>query len=182
MFTTLLPLLAAGSALALPAPQTSTTPSTFSGIAIHSGSDIQYAAVSASGSALWLNKPTSTYCPSQAGSVCATSTNDTVFAAAQGSTTLSLNVIVPGGQEVYVAADGRAEYTVPHSASTGTGSSTSGFSSGDGYVKFEGNDWLACPEDGAYAVYAASKKTDGNNCLGFEWKIVDNKGQAWEYA
>ncbi|PNS20841.1 50S ribosomal protein L4 [Sphaceloma murrayae] len=179
--TTVLSLLPL--ALAAPTPQdtTTTAPQPFFGLAIRSASPIQYAGVNASGLALWLNKPTATYCPSVPEVPCP-SNPSTLFVG--GQNTLGLDVSVPGGQQVYVAADGRAKYTQAHSANTGTGSATTGFSVVDGALLFEGASWTACPEETSYAVYAASRNVTAEGCLGFRWRAEDAGAAegAWQYA
>ncbi|TKX23242.1 hypothetical protein C1H76_4309 [Elsinoe australis] len=175
------------AALAAPTPQSDATPgqgfsTPFGGISIRSGSPIQYATVNASGLALWLNKPTSAYCPSVEGIPCPENPA-TLFVG--GNDTLFMDTSVPGGQQVYIASDGRAKYTQAHSANTGTGSSVTGFSFAQGALLFKGNDWIACPQDGAYAVYAAaaSNQTDAG-CLGFRFRAEEagSAEGAWQYS
>ncbi|KAF4552708.1 Hypothetical protein D9617_9g024970 [Elsinoe fawcettii] len=179
--TALLTLLT--TAFAAPTPQEApAAPSAFYGLAIRSASPIQYSAVNASSLALYLNKPTSTYCPSIEGLPCPTNPA-TIFVG--GTNTLSLKTSVPGGQQVYIASDGRAKFTQAHSANTGVGSTTTGFSVVDGALQFQGNDWIACPEGESYAVYAfqASNQTDPG-CLGFRFRVEDagDAQGAWQYA
>ncbi|CAD0100454.1 unnamed protein product [Aureobasidium mustum] len=155
----------------------------FGGIAIHSGSDIQFASVNAAGSKFWLKKDTKTYCPEVVGSACPNTTS-TQFVG--GDNTLSLDTIVPGGQQIYVAVDGTLSFTAPHSASTGAaGSMVEGFSLAQNgeHVQFQGNDWLACPsEGGSYAVYAAAIAHDASACTGFAFRVADSTlPAAWEY-
>jgi hypothetical protein len=102
----------------------------------------------------------------------------------------SLAVSVPGGQQVYVAADGKLSYTVPHSGNTGTGSTRTGFSvasSGSNVnLKFNGtNNFLACPVSGTageYEIYAAEKATR-TDCTGISvvGSANSNPPQAWQW-
>ncbi|KAH0278253.1 hypothetical protein KCU81_g9373, partial [Aureobasidium melanogenum] len=154
----------------------------FGGVAIHSGSNIQYASVNANGGKFWLLKDSKTYCPDVVGSACPNTTS-TQFVG--GDNTLSLDTIVPGGQQVYVAVDGTLRFTAPHSASTGAaGSMVEGFSVAQNgeHIQFQGDDWLACPGDGDYAIYAAAIAKDASACTGFAFRIADsNTPAAWEY-
>ncbi|CAN9392346.1 unnamed protein product [Alternaria alternata] len=108
--------------------------------------------------------------------------------------TLSLGVVVPGGQQVYVAPDGALSYTTAHSAAIPAGSEQTGFSrtapangNAFGYLNFD-TGFVACPAanvtaDG-YQVFGqvASGATFGDDCLGFSalTVAVDQPG-AWQY-
>lgn len=166
------------------------TPSTFAGLAIRSASDIHYLSVNANGQSFWLGKNTTTYCPASAGVPCPANdtTPQTVFASAN-SGTASLDVTVPGGQQVYVSGTGALKFTAPHSANTGEGAVVDGFSVSDLHLQFQGQDWYACPDaevDNVWGVYAASVYAgdDVDQCLGFAFRTVDaGDAQAvWEYV
>jgi len=172
----------AGSALAAPAPKDS-----YQGLAIHSGSDIQYATVNANGGNFWLHKKTATYCPSQTDIKCS-NTTATLFTG--GKDTLNLKVVVPGGQQVYVDSTGALKYTQPHSAAIGEGSSQTGFSVAKAgkfdHLKYNGSGFLACPADGdKYRVYVSGGPAvnDDEECLVFDFMVgPDNAPAAWEYS
>lgn len=154
----------------------------FGGLSIDSGSPIQYGSINANGTNFYIGRSTATDCPTISGLTCSNQTN-TLFTG--GNTTLYLHTEVPGGQEVYVDSTGALRYTVPHSAYTGVGSVSTGFSIADEglHLKFQNSDFLACPlADGAYEIYAAAKNTN-STCLGFEFRIADAPGAApaWEY-
>jgi hypothetical protein len=133
--------------------------------------------------------PPSSYCPPQVGDACPPGTQ-TVLAGGDG--TLSLGVVVPGGQQgefitidysyilssnsasVYVAPDGTLSYTAPHSAYKPEGSVV------DGWTKTEGenfgnlafkNGLIACPtkkEGEGYQVFGQLPGlTFDKACLGF---------------
>jgi hypothetical protein len=96
---------------------------------------------------------------------------------AGGDKTLSLGVIVPGGQQVYVAPDGALSYTQAHSAYIPPGSVVDQFSktapSGGqsfGYLNFE-TGFVACPAADATQGYQVFGQVDGAtfgpDCLGF---------------
>jgi uncharacterized protein YfaP (DUF2135 family) len=92
-----------------------------------------------------------------------------------GNKTLSLGVVVPGGQEVYVAPGGALSYTQAHSVAVPDGSVRDAFSkeapsNGNqfGYLKY-GEGFVACPagKEG-YQVFGVTKGTTfGKDCLGF---------------
>ncbi|KAF1350164.1 hypothetical protein BDV97DRAFT_282314, partial [Delphinella strobiligena] len=108
----------------------------FVGTAIRSGSDFQNGAINANGNYIWLNKATAGQTSAKRDTV------NTVFSGGEG--TLSLDVSVPGGQQVYVAKTGELSYTTPHSADTHDGTQT-GFSiNGSGNLQFEASGFLAC--------------------------------------
>lgn len=117
-----------------------TTP--FTGLAIRSGSDIQYASIAANGLSFWLNKDTATYTPENVPAH-TNATTSTVFTQYLSSDTLSLLTSVPGGQQVYVAADGQLKFTQAHSASTGNGSFVQGFGIAQGHLLFENTGFVA---------------------------------------
>jgi hypothetical protein len=93
-----------------------------------------------------------------------------------GDKTLSLGVVVPGGQEVYVAPGGALSYTQAHSVAVPAGSVRDAFSkeapSGGnsfGYLKY-GEGFVACPagEGQGYQVFGkATGASFGSECLGF---------------
>lgn len=158
--TQVLSALAAAAAFVAPAAASTDN---FVGTAIRSGSGFQNDPINANGGTFWLNKATS----GQA-SASKRDTLNTVFSGGQG--TLSLDVSVPGGQQVYVAKTGELSYTQPHSADTHDGTST-GFNINDsGNLQFEASGFLACSEDGAYKVYAIAYKQD-DSCQSFDFKV-----------
>ncbi|KAI5309698.1 hypothetical protein KEM55_002624, partial [Ascosphaera atra] len=100
------------------------------------------------------------------------------------------NVVVPGGQALYVAKDGALSFTVPHSGDT-QGGSEEGFKveklneSLDKFT-YNGKDFLACPKKDAksvYEVYAADVAKNTQDCLGFSAAAVTdaNATAVWEY-
>lgn len=174
---------AATSAMAISVrhSNSTTTTSSFAGLAIRSGSEIQYATVNANGGYFYLGRSTETYCPSSI--YTCPGDNSTLFVG--GNSTLALAVETPGGQEVYVDGNGALTFTVPHSASLAAGAKTTGFSKSDGsHLTFEGKDWYACPEDdGSFQVYAVNGTSPASDCLSFSW-LIDASYEtlgAWEY-
>ncbi|OOF95863.1 hypothetical protein ASPCADRAFT_207198 [Aspergillus carbonarius ITEM 5010] len=177
-----LPLLAAA---APSQPKAARDTTTFSIMSARSGSPIHLLPLNAAGGAFYLGGETSSYCPIASGCPAGT---ETVFAG-DGS---SLDVEVPGGQQVYVNPSGALSFTVPHSAYIPTGSSTGPFtyspSKPFGTWSY-GKGFMACPtKDSKWQVFAASQNAtvpSGNvsDCLGFDALAVAGNGSvaAWEY-
>lgn len=184
----------ASIAAAMPAPRAE--PTKFTGLAIHSGSDIQYQSLNANGLSFWLGKNTTTYCPEQAGVSCPfdNSNPQTIFSRAPGSNSLALSTSVPGGQIVYIDGTGALKFTQAHSGNTGEGATLQGFSvdPATGHVQFEGQDWYACPvgeehAPGVYGIYAVSKITGTNagaGCTGFAFRpqVAGDVEGVWQYV
>lgn len=184
----------AAAAAALPAPQQGAEDNRpFSGVVIHSGSPIHYASIHANDEQFWLFKETKTYCPPSAGAACPGGrTPLTAFSKAAGTSTLSLDVKVPGGQQCYVDNTGALKFTIAHSANTGEGSLTEGFSISDNHVRFENQDWWACPTDGPngtfYGIFAQSRPdapNSGADCTSFVFRAEEVGAEyesQWEYV
>jgi hypothetical protein len=146
----------------------------FGVISARSASPIHLMPLTARGGKFYLGGgPPSSYCPESVGSGCPAG-NDTVFAGGDG--TLSLGVVVPGGQQVYVAQNGALSYTIAHSANIPAGSIVDQFSkdapsngNSFGYLNFE-LGFIACPA-GAGNGYQVFGQVDGgkfgSDCLGF---------------
>lgn len=166
----------------------------FGVISSRSASPIHLLPLTARGNKFYLGGgPPSSYCPVESvGAANCPPGNTTVLAG--GDQTLSLGVVVPGGQQVYVAPDGALSYTTAHSAAIPEGSEQTGFSrtaptngNAFGYLNFD-TGFVACPAanvtaDG-YQVFGqvASGATFGDDCLGFSalTVAVDQPG-AWQY-
>jgi len=132
-------------ALALLSPIT-LAQSYFGVISARSASPIHLQELTARGGKFYLGGgPPSSYCPPQVGDACP-SGNYTTFAGGDG--TLSLAVVVPGGQQVYIAPDGSMSYTGPHSVYKPEGSIVDGWSKTEGenfgYLTFD-QGLIACP-------------------------------------
>lgn len=195
-FTALLTTVLAGEDCTAPAPSSTPTPPPSSGpsyftvISARSASPVHLQPLTARGGKFYLGGgPPSSYCPvEQVGSACPPG-NTTVLAG--GDKTLSLGVIVPGGQQVYVAPDGALSYTVAHSAYIPTGSVVDEFSreapSGGnifGYLNFE-TGFVACPagEGNGYQVFGqVDGATFAPECLGFNaLAVATDAPGAWQY-
>jgi hypothetical protein len=180
-FTALVGSVLAASECAAPAPSATpappaTGPQYFSVISARSASPVHLLPLTARGGKFYLGGgPPSSYCPvEQVGSACP-SGNSTVLAG--GDKTLSMGVIVPGGQQVYVGPDGALSYTGAHSAFVPEGSIRDQFSreapvgsNAFGYLHFE-TGFVACPagEGQGYQVFGqvTNGATFAPECLGF---------------
>ncbi|KAL8959439.1 MAG: hypothetical protein Q9193_003699 [Seirophora villosa] len=179
---------------------------TFGIIAARSASPVHLRPVNANGGAFWIGKETASYCPLTDQSQCPPG-NSTVLAAGGGGA--SMNVIVPGGQQVYVAPNGALRFTIAHSAYVPAGSAIDGFNAtvGEingslGHFTFNGlgaDGFLACPVNadgkGPYQVFAnvkglSDKDVPGgckDKCLGFgaltaPYKADDQSAFVWQYT
>ncbi|KAI1374162.1 hypothetical protein F4677DRAFT_427392 [Hypoxylon crocopeplum] len=150
-------------------------------------------AINASEGKFWINKNTTAACPTDVdGLDCsAYSGSDTVFAG--GNNTLSLNVAVPGGQQVYIAKDGSLSCTAPHSGALPEGAVASGFSRLRSEVfgapvnlYNSGRYWYICPiGNGAVREipYQLFLTTDKEGCYYTQVRTYQAEGvSAWEYS
>jgi hypothetical protein len=166
----------ATSTYAAPKPTSSSAADSgyFGIIAARSASPIHLRAVEARDGHFYIGAggPT-TYCPAESiGAANCPPGNTTVLSG--GDNTLSLGVVVPGGQEVYVAPDGALSYTTAHSVRKPDGSIVEGFSktaaaNGEsfGYLNFD-TGFVACPASTGYQVYGQTQDFKAkSDCLGF---------------
>ncbi|KAJ5698948.1 hypothetical protein N7462_000953 [Penicillium macrosclerotiorum] len=189
-------------ASALPGRRAAATPDTnapFSVIAAHSGSPIHLTPLSASGSHFYLGSSQSqTYCPSEVVSGCSKRTNETILIG-----TNFLDVVVPGGQSIYVDPSGALSFTSPHSGYIPPGSSQGPFQVKPGqnfgswtYSGEGASGFMACPVPAVSAtaasrhVFAALQNATVptgkvSDCLGFDALAVNvnvtSDALAWEY-
>ncbi|KAJ5484861.1 hypothetical protein N7539_004849 [Penicillium diatomitis] len=133
--------------------------SSFGVVAARSGSPIHFLPMTASDSKFWLGGASRTYCPTLVPN-CAQRTNETVLFGDR-----SLDVIVPGGQAIYVDRTGALSFTRPHSGYIPPGSSVQGFKvhySGHtpGTWTFKGHGasgFMACPAPANVTASAARR-------------------------
>ena len=154
-----------------------------------SASPIHYQTVSASNQSIWLNKPTASYCPDNIKDIGACPAgNSTVFAG--GEDTLSMGVVVPGGQQVYIEPDtGALKYTQAHSAAQPEGSIQTGWTvspgNGFGILSNSNGPLIACPaDDGSFQVFIGLECVDFDSaCLSFD-ALTSNvtEAGAWQYS
>ncbi|KAH8601932.1 hypothetical protein B0O99DRAFT_501190 [Bisporella sp. PMI_857] len=170
--------------------------SAFGLISTHSGNpNVHLRSIVANGQRFWIGKETATYCPVIENLDCSQLGNSTsVVAQPLTESGLSLNVIVPGGQQAYVTSDGQLGYTIAHSAAAPEGSVRVPFlytpqSSENtvGNLAFNGNGFNACPTEteGVYQIYAvgapAFVRTD---CIGIN-VATSSSGTitpAWQFS
>ncbi|KAH0597176.1 hypothetical protein MHUMG1_04553 [Metarhizium humberi] len=161
--------------------------------AILQDSPIHHGPFAANGSSIWIGKDTASYCPPvvEERGECPKG-KDTSFWV---NDRCGMNVIVPGGQQAYVAPDGRISYTAPHSAYIPPGSITTGFhlipTQFDGFWEFviDSHEFFACPEtpgQGPWQVIVADENSsvpgrDLTDCLKFEAFAKVVKDPVWEY-
>lgn len=165
----------APSSYATPSPTPAPGSDYFGVISSRSASPIHLLPLTARNGKFYLGAgaPTSD-CPAGLPAGACPSGDNTVFAGGDG--TLSLGVVVPGGQQVYVAKNGELSYTVPHSAFIPDGAIVDQFSktapgaNNLGTLNFE-TGFVACPVGGdgqGYQVYGQNQGFEASSdCLGF---------------
>lgn len=104
--------------------------------------------------------------------------NETQLLASTTSEGVSLNVNVPGGQQIYVASDGSLSATQAHSANTGENGLRTPFeytpapTSSVGFLLFNNSSFTACPtatDPNVYQVFALGYPgfVPGAGCIAF---------------
>lgn len=158
--------------------------------------------VNAAGEAFSLGGSPSFYCPTSVSSACP-NTTETIFAAEL----TALDVEVPGGQQVYVQANGALGFTQAHSASVPPGATIGGFVNvtvaSDCHAPWEVITWKspdgstggieACSEVPAdtngtavYKVYAVTPGFNQTGCVKLAGLLASYLGNgapfgAWQY-
>jgi len=161
----------------------------FTLLAARSASPIHLRPINAYQEGFWIGEPTQSYCPEQVGSGCPKGDTTTVAATTESSS-ISMGVIVPGGQQVYIdPTNGAVKYTIPHSAYTPPGSIYDGWtltesSNGVNFLSYV-DGIIFCPgtDDNTYQMFASGPNTTfGPNCLGASL-VASNASEAgaWEY-
>lgn len=140
---------------------------------------------------------TSSYCPvAQVGEACpkGDATSMRIY-----DDRVSMNTMVPGGQQAYLDPYSYMAYTQAHSAYIPSGSKTTGFTAyeGGGFVNLNGGGWgwVACPPrasgggGGLWGLVARNESTaaslDSSGCKEVNLKVVRWERQeygAWQYA
>jgi hypothetical protein len=150
----------------------------FGVISSRSASPIHLRSLTARGGKFYLGGgPPSSYCPIEIVGAENCPSGDTTILEG-GDSRLSLGVVVPGGQQVYVGPDGALSYTVAHSSYIPEGSDSTSFrrttpANGNafGYLNYD-TGFVACPaaegEGDAYQVFGQiATSSFGNDCIGF---------------
>ncbi|CCG84221.1 protein of unknown function [Taphrina deformans PYCC 5710] len=168
------------TAAAATATASAASDSSFTLVSIHSGSDLQYQPVHASNQKLQIGgDPSNSISP---GGVPVPVTNITSFHSGQDG--LALNVASPGGQQVFVNADGILGFTTAHSGSVPVGATLKGFAVSDNDLTFNGKQqFVACPV-GATGVYdlGVEEKVTQTGCTGVALRATNgNTAAAWQW-
>lgn len=151
--------------------------------------------VTACGQHWSIDGQTCSYCPDQVGSSCPAG-NATVIVASEGSA--AMDVMVPGGQVVYLDPYWNVGYGQAHSAYIPPGSLLEGLKAyhGGGFVNLNGNGygWAACPPTASgggggsgWNLVAKNASNAGNlgNCYGVNLKVNElpqGTVGAWQYT
>ncbi|KAI1292388.1 hypothetical protein F5Y03DRAFT_375970 [Xylaria venustula] len=153
--------------------------------------------INASGGKFYVNRDTSTYCPTGVSGLDCThfTGTDTTFGIGADSTTMSLDVTVPGGQQVYLAPDGSLSYTQAHSAYIPPGSIVTGFSHDEStepstpfYLNSELSTWYLCPvtygepTTRTYQIFASNQDLIGCYDTRIRTYARDPDDHVWQYA
>ncbi|KAF4155164.1 hypothetical protein CNMCM6936_005506 [Aspergillus lentulus] len=137
---------------ALAAAENQTTGVPFQVRASAPGTPVDNRMMTASNLTFFLNGQTASTCPLSSG--CPPG-NRTVL----NGDASSLDVLVPGGQQIFVTGDGAVHFTPAHSPSIPPGASTGPFSQAGGAWHFTGlgaRDFMACPTSvNRWRVFAA---------------------------
>jgi hypothetical protein len=171
----------------------------FTVIAARSASPIHLLSLNAAGQSFYLGGEPATYCPLPPSQGTCPPGNVTAFLGLN-----NLDVLVPGGQTLYVSPSLAIGFTQAHSASIPPGAQVGGFSYvapvaggnglGDfGYSGFGAVGFMACPTaDGRWQVFAGGQNAtapmgDVSKCLGFDALTSDyvnpaEGAAAWEYT
>ncbi|KAF7114506.1 hypothetical protein CNMCM5793_008810 [Aspergillus hiratsukae] len=138
------------------------------------GTPVDNRTMTASNLMFFLNGQTASSCPLSSG--CPPG-NRTVL----NGDASSLNVLVPGGQQIFVTGDGAVHFTPGGSPSIPPGASTGPFSQAGGAWHFTGlgaRDFMACPTaDRRFRVFAALRNAtlpSGNvtSCVPFVARVI----------
>ncbi|PYH48120.1 putative IgE-binding protein [Aspergillus saccharolyticus JOP 1030-1] len=182
------------SALPQAQPQQQTKYNSFTVMSARSASPIHLLPLNAASGGFYLGlHNASSYCPEQVSKLgaCPPGTETVINAGAN-----SLDVSVPGGQQIYIAPSGALAFTQPHSAYVPAGSVVGAFEYSQpagasfGYWTLPGSGLIACPvpEAATWQVFAAWNNAtvpsgSVGDCLGFDALAVGRNGSAgaWEY-
>ncbi|KAF3920663.1 hypothetical protein ABW21_db0206877 [Orbilia brochopaga] len=195
-------LATAVSAAPATTPQPVVKPWNF--LALRSASPIHFGSLEASGLGIWIGKPTASYCPVDPKYCPPVSNTTSILVTENAYGAASMDVIVPGGQQVYIAPSGALSYTQAHSAAIPAGSFRTGFivslpgSNGISIFSHCEGGFVACPvvaNKGPWKVFVAfkgvlPKNTDvpsgkAADCLGFSAATAGPAQYhpgAWQYT
>ncbi|KAI0188029.1 hypothetical protein EV127DRAFT_435298 [Xylaria flabelliformis] len=165
---------------------------------IAQGTDVFFfgTAINASGGKFYINRNTSTYCPEGVSGLDCTvySGTGTTLVIGNGTATMSLQVSVPGGQQVYIGPDGALSYTQAHSAAMPANSTVTGFSrersesfGAPVYLYSSLSSWWLCPvsegepRERTYQIFASN--ANPGDCYNTQIRTyTPDEGHVWQYA
>ncbi|KAF3929143.1 hypothetical protein AA313_de0200311 [Arthrobotrys entomopaga] len=194
---TLATIIAAASAVS--AAPVAETPLALTMMSLRSASPIHFGSVTASGQKFYIGlEHPSSYCPSPPVSPedCPSGNYTSIGWGTGGP---YMNVMVPGGQQLYIAPDHSLSYTQAHSAYMPEGSTTEGFILGPKQentlrsISHTSGGFLACPvkaNQGPWKVFvgtvadADTPSGSSADCLGFSNNGVEFTAErfgAWQY-
>ncbi|KXS99796.1 hypothetical protein AC578_8897 [Pseudocercospora eumusae] len=171
------------TAVCVQAAGTAQEPLLFTATTQGSSPDLQEAVINANGKAFWIGKPTTNECGKDAdpkSANCDSNTKNnhtTIFSYIDGDDKISLDVIMKGGQAVYVNPDdGHLAFTEGGDfGKYPEGAVVSGFEKVSTRLMFEKKDFIACPEGkDVYRIFALSR-TKATGCSGFTFTLSDTK-------
>ncbi|KAG6010035.1 hypothetical protein E4U21_000477 [Claviceps maximensis] len=144
--------------------------------------------IAANGGKFWVGKPTSHYCPPNVDKDggCPSGDETSIWVSTE-FTTCALNVVVPGGQQVYVAPDNSLSFTQPHSAYVPPGSDVMGFRLLKDEFIMPKRRILVCPAPDSPDVYQiflplkTSDVTPGPGCVEIQISTNPAKAPVWEF-
>ncbi|KAG5913366.1 hypothetical protein E4U42_001243 [Claviceps africana] len=173
--------------LSVVAPLATADPGPVTLTAVLPGSDIDGRPINASGGKFFVGKPTSSYCPPEVDVLgdCPKG-KDTALWVNNDSSTASLAVVVPGGQQVYIGPDNALAFTRPHSAYIPPGSSTTGFQIQENQLVTPSRRIVACKVAalGVWQIFAPLRTSDvplRGLCIDI-WVVTNpTKDLVWEY-
>ncbi|PQE21324.1 binding protein [Rutstroemia sp. NJR-2017a WRK4] len=188
---TLIATLLASTAVATPiAARTSNNAFKLISFAFGPNSPLQGLDIVAYNGGLWIGKNTTSYCPE--GIDCPAGT-ETSFVYSDNKN-VALNVVVPGGQQLYIGTDYAVSYTVAHSADVHGGKAQGweylapGVDANGpvGLLTYPNYGFLACasPEGpGIYSIAATPGGEGTGNCTAIQLGALEYKGDAtaWQY-
>ncbi|KAJ2986221.1 hypothetical protein NUW58_g5131 [Xylaria curta] len=143
----------------------------------------------------YVNREPNIYCPPDVSGLNCDNFNgsDTKLIINNSTATMSLDVTVPGGQQVYVAPDGSLSFTQAHSASMPPGSIVTGFSRARSEsfgapinLYFNNQFWYLCPvtegppRERTYQIFTIAGGLEG--CYGTQIRTyTPGAGNIWQY-
>ncbi|KAH7055971.1 hypothetical protein B0J12DRAFT_596909 [Macrophomina phaseolina] len=178
--------------------QGTTTPQRFRLNVRFSNTPTLSGALHASGGSFWLHKPTTSFCPGESvlQAPCPPG-NETSLTGGGPDGRLSLNVAVPGGQQVFIGPRGLLRYTRAHSGDMPRGSITSGLTVQEGtrFLNPFYQLWLCNTDedDEVWQVWVEQRDAQGsqknwgstgrNACtrINLEAEEVKDEVGAWQY-